>query len=162
MIYDLLLAGPPVPPTSLAKALAEAVRTEGVDVDVADRDGDQSGRDWTAPVLCGYIRLRGDLSLALDIYVEDALVNEAPTEPELARRLAMSLGVPVLHPAEELLPSAYWLATSSGESVRARLYASDDEPPVHTIDAVESPVAQLPHIRVSDLPEIAREKGDRC
>lgn len=96
--------------------------------DAADRDGDQSGRDWTAPVLCGYIRLRGDLSLALDIYVEDALVNEVPAEPELARRLARALGVPVLHPAEGL-PSSYWLATSSGESVRARLYASDDDPP---------------------------------
>lgn len=114
-------------------------------VDAADRDGDQSGRDWTAPVLCGYIRLRGDLSLELDVYVEDALVNEAPAEPELARRLAMALGVPVLYPAEEVLPSAYWLATSSGESVRARLHASDDEPPVHTIDAVESAVAQLRH-----------------
>ncbi|MFF8231251.1 hypothetical protein [Streptomyces caelestis] len=105
-------------------------------------------------------RLRDDPSLSLDIYVEDALVDEAPTEPELARRLATALGVPVLCPAEEDLPSAYWPATSSGESVRARLYASDDEPPVHTIDAVGSAVGQLPHIRVSDLPEIAREKGD--
>jgi hypothetical protein len=31
---------------------------------------------------------------------------------------------------------------------------------VHTIDAVEHAVTQLPHVRVSDLPEIAREKGD--
>ncbi|MGX5212899.1 hypothetical protein ACWKT3_30135 [Streptomyces violaceus] len=92
MIYDLLLAGPPVSPTSLAEALAEAVRTEGADLDVADRDDDQSRRDWTAPVLCGCIRLRGDLSLSLD--------------------------------------------------------------------AVEHAVAQLPHVRVSDLPEIALEKGD--
>jgi hypothetical protein len=161
MIYNLLLVGPPVSSTALAEALAEAVRTEGADVDVADRDGDQSRRDWTAPVLCGYIGLRGDLPLELDIYAEDALVNEAPAEPELARRLAMALGVPVLYPAEEDLPSAYWLATSSGESVRARLYASDDEPPVYTIDAVESALAQLPHIRVSDLPEIARRRGDR-
>ncbi|UOB10528.1 hypothetical protein MQE23_16265 [Streptomyces sp. HP-A2021] len=130
MIHDVLLVGPPVSPRSLAEALAGAVRTEGADVDVADRDGDQSRRDWTAPVLCGYLRLRGDLSF-------------------------------VLYPAEEDLPSAYWLATSSGESVRARLYASDDEPPVYTIDAVESAVAQLPHIRVSDLPEIARKEGDR-
>ncbi|MFJ8592745.1 hypothetical protein [Streptomyces sp. NPDC093598] len=55
MNYDLLLVGPPVPPASLAKALTLAVRTEGVDVDVADRDSDQSGRHWAAPVLCGYI-----------------------------------------------------------------------------------------------------------
>ncbi|MDQ0751004.1 hypothetical protein QF034_005235 [Streptomyces africanus] len=113
------------------------MKTERADVDVADRDGDQSRRDWTAPVLCGYITLRGDLSLELDIYVEDALVDEAPAEPELARRLALALGVPVLYPAEEDLASAYWLATSSGESVRARLYASDDEPPVYTIDALD-------------------------
>ncbi|MFI8831477.1 hypothetical protein ACIGPN_10655 [Streptomyces afghaniensis] len=161
MISNLLLVGPPVSPTSLAEALAEAVRTESADVDVADRDGDQSRRDWTAPVLCGYITLRGDLSLELDVYVEDALVNEAPAEPELARRLAMALGVPVLHPAEEDLPSAYWLASPSGESVRARLYASDDEPPMYTIDALESVVAQLPRIRVSELPEIARRKAHR-
>ncbi|MGW0864050.1 hypothetical protein [Streptomyces sp. NPDC002611] len=155
MIYDLLLSGAPVSPASLAKALAEAVRVEGADVDVADRDGDQSQRDWAAPVLCGYSRLRGDLSLALDIYVEDALVNEAPPEPELARRLAAALGVPVLYPAEEdLPPSAYWLATSSGQSVRARLLSSDDEPPVHVIDAVEGEVPGLPRATVEILPEI--------
>ncbi|QWB23332.1 MULTISPECIES: hypothetical protein [Streptomyces] len=155
MIYDLLLVGPPVSPMSLAEALAGAVRPEGADVDVADRDGDQSQRDWTAPVLCGYSRLRGDLSLALDIYVEDALVNEAPPEPELARRLAAALGVPVLYPAEvDLPPSAYWLATSSGQSVRARLLSSDDEPPVHVIDAVEAKVPGLPRATVEILPEI--------
>ncbi|MFC9505616.1 hypothetical protein [Streptomyces sp. NPDC057002] len=155
MIYDLLLVGPPVSPTSLAEALAAAVRTEGADVDVADRDGDQSQRDWAAPVLCGYIRLRGDLSLSLDIYVEDALVNEAPPEPELARRLAAALGVLVLYPAEEgLPPSAYWLATSSGQSVRARLLSSDDEPPVHVIDAVEEEVPDLPRATIEILPEI--------
>ncbi|WP_435282208.1 hypothetical protein [Streptomyces koelreuteriae] len=58
MIYDLLLTGAPVSPESLSEALAEAVRTEGAAVDVADRDGDQSQRGWTAPVLCGYVRLR--------------------------------------------------------------------------------------------------------
>ncbi|MCK8434420.1 hypothetical protein G3I77_15740 [Streptomyces sp. D2-8] len=143
MIYGLLMAGMPIPPASLADALAEAVRTEGVDVDVADRDDDQGRRDWSAPVLRGYIRLRGD----------DTLVNEDPKEPELARRLATALGVPVLYPAEkDLPPSAYWLATSTGQSVRARLYSTDDEPPVHTIDAVDSAVSQLPHVRVSDLP----------
>ncbi|MFD5231980.1 hypothetical protein ACFWJ5_26265 [Streptomyces qaidamensis] len=153
MDYDLLLVGPPVPPASLAEALTGAVRTEGVDVDVADRDSDQSGRDWAAPVLCGYIMLRGDLSMSLEIHVEDALVDETPTEPELARRLAATLGVPVLYPAErDLPPSAYWLATSSGRSVRARLYSTDEEPPVHTIDAVGSAVALLPQVRVSDLP----------
>ncbi|GAA2763285.1 hypothetical protein GCM10010103_23260 [Streptomyces paradoxus] len=104
MNYDLLLVGPPVPPASLAEALLKAVRTEGADVDVADQDDDQSRRDWSAPVLCGYIRLRGDLSMSLEIYVADALVNEAPTEPELARRLARSLGIPVLFPAEAELP----------------------------------------------------------
>ncbi|MGK5697899.1 hypothetical protein ACSNOJ_34270 [Streptomyces sp. URMC 128] len=161
MIYDVFLVGPPVSPMSLAEALAGAVKTERADVDVADRDGDQSRRDWTAPVLCGYLGLRGDLSSELDIYVDDALANETPAEPELARRLAMALGVPVLHPAEEDLPSAYWLATSSGESVRAWLYASDDEPPVYTIDAVESAVAQLSRVRVSDLPAIARRRGVR-
>ncbi|MGI5428350.1 hypothetical protein [Streptomyces sp. CA-179760] len=155
MIYDLLLVGAPVSPASLAEALAEAVRTEGADVDVADRDSDQSRRDWTAPVLCGYTRLRGDLSLALDVYVEDALVNEAPPEPELARRLATALGVRVLYPAEEdLPPSAYWLATSSGQSVRARLLSSDDEPPVHVIDAIEEEVPDLPRATIEILPEI--------
>ncbi|MFD5163297.1 hypothetical protein ACFWMJ_35500 [Streptomyces hawaiiensis] len=129
------------------------MRTEGVDVDVADRDSDQSGRDRAAPVLCGYIMLRGDLSMSLDIHVEDALVVETPTEPELARCPAARLGVPVLYPAErESPPSAFWLATSSGRSVRARLYSTDEEPPVHTIDAVGSAVSQPPRVRVSDLP----------
>ncbi|MFI9750579.1 hypothetical protein [Streptomyces collinus] len=85
MDYDLLLVGPPVPPASLTEALTEAVRTEGVDVDVADRDSDRS-------------------------------------------------------------------ATASGRSVRARLYSTDEEPPVHTIDAVGSAVSHLPQVRVSDLP----------
>lgn len=157
MIYDLLLAGPPVSPSTLADSLAEAVGAGRVDVDVADRDEDQSGRDWAAPVLCGYIRIRGDVSMSLDIYVLDDLFDKAPSEAEFAHRLAAAIGVPVLYPAAENIPSAYWLATPSGASTRARLLSSDDEPPVHTIDAVETAVAELPHIRVSELPEITRE-----
>jgi hypothetical protein len=43
MICDLLPTGPPV---SLAEALTQAVRTEGVDADVADRDRDQAPESW--------------------------------------------------------------------------------------------------------------------
>ncbi|MGP3984237.1 hypothetical protein [Streptomyces sp. KR80] len=157
MIYDLLLAGPPVPPQVLAEALTEVVGAGAVDVDVADTDEDQSQRDWTAPILCGYRRLRGDVSQSLDVYLLDALVDETLSEREFAQRLAAAVGAPVLYPAVEDIPSAYWVATPSGTSTRARLLSSDDVPPVHTIDAVESPVAELPHVRVIDLPEIARE-----
>ncbi|MER6978593.1 hypothetical protein [Streptomyces carpinensis] len=156
MIYDLLLAGTPVSPPALADALIQAVGVGDVDVDVADRDDDQSARDWTAPVLCGYGRLLGDLSMSLDIYVLDALFEEetAPSESEFAARLAAALGVAVLYPAVEDIPSAYWVVGPSGETARARLLSSDGEPPVHTIDAVESAVAELPGAAVETLPEI--------
>lgn len=157
MIYDLLLTGRPVRPAVLADALIEAVGAGAVDVDVADRDGDQSTRDWTAPVLCGYSGLRGDLSMSLDIYVLDDLFDRIPSEGEFAGRMALALGCPVLYPAAEDVPSAYWVASPSGGATRARLLSSDDEPPVHTIDAVASPVAELPYVPVSELPEIVRE-----
>ncbi|MFJ8197590.1 hypothetical protein [Streptomyces sp. NPDC096152] len=164
MIYDLLLTGRPVRAAVLAGALIEAVGAGEVDVDVADRDGDQSTRDWAAPVLCGYSGLRGDVSMSLDIYVLDELFDQVPSEAEFAGRLASAVGAAVLYPAMEDVPSAYWVASPSGGTTRARLLSSDDEPPVHTIDAVASAVAELPHVPVSELPEIARElhtnKGD--
>src|SRR5205807_4870348 len=88
MIYDLLLAGPTVAPSALADALTAAVGAGRVDVDIADRDDDQEQRDWSAPVLCGYIRLRGYVSMSLDIYVVDELLDTALSEADFALRLA--------------------------------------------------------------------------
>ncbi|MFD0338372.1 hypothetical protein ACFVH0_06700 [Streptomyces sp. NPDC127117] len=143
-------------PARVSNALASCLRVEPNVVDVADIDADQDNRDRDALVLCDYSDVPGDVSLILDIFVQDA-VSHRPTEPEFASRFAVAAQTVVLYPAEERLPSAYWLATPTGSVTRARLLASDDERPSYSIDAVEAAVPQLPGIRVMQLPEIARE-----
>ncbi|WLW52850.1 hypothetical protein [Streptomyces sp. YU58] len=140
----------------VAAALAEVLGLRVRDVDVADEGTDQDLRDWDAPVLCEKAALVGDVVLSLDIYVQDD-VRPRPTERELASGVARVTGAVVLFPAEEALPSAYWLAAGDGLVTRARVHTSDDEVPRYTIDAVEAPVAQLPDVRVARIAEVVRE-----
>ncbi|MFG1805201.1 hypothetical protein [Streptomyces sp. NPDC049040] len=156
MTYNLLVTEP-LSNRAIAEALAECFRLPLHDVDVADDDTDQNTRNWNAPVLCGKEGMRGDVRTSLDIYAQDS-VQPQPGEPELAAMLARVLGASVLYPAEKFPPSAHWLAAADGTVTRARLLDPDDEEPGYRVDAVEAPVADLPHAQVTRLPEIVYEQ----
>jgi hypothetical protein len=159
MVYDLLLAGPRET-AELAPALANAFGVPIGGVDVAGEDVDE--RNWSALVLVTYAERHGDVSLSLSITAVDG-IKDRPTEAVLAARLAERLSVPVLYPAAEFPPSAYWLADGHGRPARARLEPSDElDPSVEddlalTIDAVDRPVSSLPAVRVTPIPEVIRE-----
>lgn len=156
MIYNFLTVHRPAP-DAMAAALAKVLGVPVPAVDVADRDGEQDGRDWEAPVLCGYETAAGDLALSWDVWLSED-VPRPPDEATAALRLAAATGTTVLYPAPDLqAPSAYCAATPEGTLARARVYVSDDgDVPVHTVDAVDSPVPQLPGARVEPLPEVFR------
>ncbi|MFD3667176.1 hypothetical protein [Streptomyces sp. NPDC058672] len=155
MMYNLLVTGA-AEPAKLATVLASAFNVNVRDVDVADSLGDPDLRNWEAAVSCEYSALRGDLPWSLEIYAQKS-VTAPPPESALAQQVAVATGAVVLFPAEEDLPSAYWAATPERNFTRARLYESDDETPVHRVDAVESPIRQLPNVRVVRIPEVVRE-----
>ncbi len=144
-------------PSRITGVLASCLSVEPNAVDVADIDGEQENRNWGALVFCDYSSVRGDVSLGLDIFVQDTVASR-PAEAELASSFAGAARVAVLYPAEEQVPSAYWLVTPAGLVTRARLLFSDDENPVYSIDAVEAEVPELPDVRVMQLPEIVREQ----
>ncbi|MEU9763710.1 hypothetical protein ACFYYY_17505 [Streptomyces sp. NPDC001834] len=156
MTYNLFTTDRLQPP-QISDALASCLRVEPNAVDVADFDGDQENRNWDALALCDYSHVLGDVSLTMNIFVQEA-VSQQPAEPDFASRFAAAAQTVVLYPAEEQLPSAYWLVTPTGLVTRARLLASDDERPEYSIDAVEAAVPQLPGVRVMQLPEIVREQ----
>jgi hypothetical protein len=145
-------------PSALRAALVALLTVKDDEVDVADTDADPEARRWDVPVLCTYRVLPlGDLALELDMYVDDGTAG-ALTEPELARGLAARTETSVLHPAVDLdldLPSAYWIATPDGRTVRCRLEAIDsDEDTTYRVDATEEEVTDLPRARVEILPEV--------
>ncbi|MFK4144099.1 hypothetical protein [Streptomyces sp. NPDC004065] len=154
MIGNLFTVADPEPAV-LRAALAGLLAVPEGAVDVADADGDQEGRDWEAPVLCTCRRLPpGDLSLELDVTVEDRIAGQL-TEGALAQRLAVSTGGSVLYPSEIELPSAYWVAVPDGGSVRCRLEPVDHgEDTGYRVEAVEEPVEDLPGAKVEILPEV--------
>ncbi|MGW3089738.1 hypothetical protein [Streptomyces sp. NPDC001108] len=156
MTYNLLTVDS-LPASLIALALSSCLQVESHSVDVAHIDGDQESRDWDALVLCDYARALGDVSLSLDVFVQDS-ASHRPTEPEFASSFAAAAQTLVLYPAEENIPSAYWLVTPTGSTTRARLLHSDDDQPHYSLDAVEAPVSQLPDVHVMPLPEIAREQ----
>ncbi|MFF9602786.1 hypothetical protein ACF1GY_10935 [Streptomyces sp. NPDC014684] len=138
-------------------ALSQCFHVGVEDVDVADEATDQDLRNWDALVLCEKTTVLGDVSTSLDIYLQES-VEPQPSERELASALARATRSAVLFPAEEAVPSAYWLAAEDGVITRARLNSSDDEQPRYTIDVVEAPVAGLPHVRVDRISEVVREQ----
>ncbi|MFF9392741.1 hypothetical protein [Streptomyces griseoluteus] len=156
MTYNLLTVEPLTLDTAAA-ALAQCLRVPVQEVDVADEETDQDLRNWDALVLCEQATVLGDVSTSLDIYVQES-VQPQPSERELAAALAQATHSAVLFPAEEDVPSAYWLATEEGLVTRTRLNSSDDERPRYTIDLVEAPVAQLPHVPVGRIAEVVREQ----
>jgi hypothetical protein len=156
MTYNLLTVEPLTLGTAAA-ALAQCLHVPVQGVDVADEDTDQDLRNWDALVLCEKATVLGDVSTSLDIYVQES-VQPQPSERELASALAQATHSAVLFPAEEAVPSAYWLAAEDGLVTRTRLNSSDDERPRYTIDVVEAPVAQLPHVPVGRIAEVVREQ----
>ncbi|MFZ3566874.1 hypothetical protein ACOKM5_07925 [Streptomyces sp. BH097] len=156
MTYNLLTVEPLDHP-AIARALAHALDVSVQDVDVAGEDFDADLRNWEAPVLCDVRSLEGDLALALDIYVQPS-IQPQPSEDGLAAAFARTAPATVLFSVDEPRPSAYQLAAQDGPLTRARLLdpedAADGEDEGYTIDAVEAPVAQLPHVPVTRLPEV--------
>ena len=154
MTYNLLTMDP-LPLDAITAALSQCLHVRAEEVDVADEDTDQNLRNWDALVTCEKETVLGDMSTSLDIYVQEA-VQPQPSERDLASSFARAAGTVVFFPAEEMPPSAYWLATEDGLVTRARLYDSDDEPRF-TIDRIEAPVGRLPHVTVARIPEVVRE-----
>ena len=155
MMYNLLTVEP-LPLDTVTAALARCLHVREQEVDAADEATDQELRNWDALVFCDKHAIRGDVSDSLDIYVQES-VQPQPSERQVASAFAREAGTVVLFPAEDVRPSAYWLATADGLVTRARLYESDDEQPRYTVDRVESPVAGLPHATVACIPEVVRE-----
>ncbi|MDP9792167.1 hypothetical protein J2S43_000679 [Catenuloplanes nepalensis] len=152
MTYNLLIVGEP-DHAALATALAELLGVPPTGVDIADEDAEE--RDWAAPVLVTTSPRTGDAREALDIYLAESFA--APSERETAVGLARALRTPVLYPAEEDLPSAFWVATPTGSRIRARLDAEDGgETPAVRVGAVEYPVVALPGAQVRPLPDVIR------
>ncbi|MHB9860159.1 hypothetical protein [Streptomyces sp. YIM S03343] len=156
MTYNLLTVEP-LTLDAVTAVLARCLHVREQEVDAADEDTDQELRNWDALVFCDKVTVQGDVSTSLDVYVQE-FVQPQPSEREVASAFAREAGTVVLFPAEEVRPSAYWLATPDGLVTRARLYESDDEQLRRTIDRVEAPVAGLPHLTVARIPEIVGEQ----
>ncbi|MFJ2215982.1 hypothetical protein ACIQVO_23285 [Streptomyces sp. NPDC101062] len=152
MIYNFLTVRRSAP-DAMAAALAQVVGVPVSEVDVADQEGDQEGRNWSALVLCGYEALIGDVGMAWEVSVSGAVL-EPPGEAAAALLLADVTGATVLYPAQDGAPSTYWAVTAGGMLTRARVEDSEDDVPVTTVEALEDPVPELPGVRVELLPEI--------
>jgi hypothetical protein len=156
MTYNLLTLEP-LSLGTVTAALSRCLNVDVREVDVADEGTDQDLRNWDALVLCEKTTVRGDVSTSLDVYVQQS-VDPKPTERELASAFARVTGTAVLFPAQEAVPSAYWVATAEGSVTRARLDVSDDDEARYTVETVEAPVAQLLHASVARIPEVVREQ----
>lgn len=153
--YDLLVAGG----ISFSRLRAALARINAVPVDAVDvAAAGVEDRDWQAAVLCTCEPLTGDIKWSLDVYVSDA-VPVPRSADETAEALADELGVPVLYDAGGVRPSSYWLAAPDGPRTRARVYdgPGDNDDGSLVIDAVERPVALLPHVRVAPQPEVIKD-----
>lgn len=150
--YDLLVAAE----ISLARLRAALARINDVPVEAVDiAEEDAEDRNWQAAVLCTCGRRTGEIVWSLDIYVSDA-AGAQPSAAETAEELAYELRVPILYDAGGVRPSAYWLAAPDGPRTRARVYDGPDDGSL-VIDAVERPVASLPHVRVELQPEVIKD-----
>ena len=159
MVYDVLLVDP-CEPADLIRALAGVFAVPVSDVDAAAEDTDD--RNWSAPVLVTYSERHCDVSLSLSITAVQSIADR-PTEAVLAARLAERLKAPVLYPAEEFPPSAYWLADGQDRPARARLEPAEEldssieDERALRITAVDRMIPSLPKVRVTPIPEVIRE-----
>ena len=153
MTYNLMLCGE-LDTTRLTAALAGLIGVPINRVDVSPEDAED--RDWSAAVLCGYEPRSGDVRWSLDVYVTEA-AQPAPDEGTAAAFLADRLGMPVLYPGTEVLPSSYWVAAPGGLRTRARVDSDVADPALIRIDGVEQPVPALPWVPVMRLPEVIKE-----
>ncbi|RII20759.1 hypothetical protein DSC45_02845 [Streptomyces sp. YIM 130001] len=151
--YGLLVAGASEPDDP-ARLLAEVFRVPVADVDVAEADAedDGAGRNWSASVLCEYRRLRGDVRLALDVYVQDA-VPAPPGLPEAAARLARYAGATVLYAVGQVDHDA---VEPDGAVTWVRVVEPDDADEPWRVTASQAPVDGLPGTPVEPLPERLR------
>ncbi|MFF7687296.1 hypothetical protein ACFZB6_14205 [Streptomyces syringium] len=155
MTYNLFTVDHLRPPL-IRDVLAACTGVHVSEVDVADSEGDQDDRNWDAAVLCDFTETLGSVALSLDIDVQEWAPNQL-SEKELAAEFAAAAQSAILYPAEESVPSAYWLVTPDRAVTRARLLSSDDARPVYSIEAVASKVACLPGVPAAPLDEIVRE-----
>ncbi|MEY9967617.1 hypothetical protein ABIA33_005690 [Streptacidiphilus sp. MAP12-16] len=154
MMYNLFLTDV-LEPDRLAATLAQYFDVPSAEVEVSDANADED-RNWDAVLSCTYEQVHGDLTWALEVTGADRESGRV-SEIDLAAVLAAGLGQSVLCPAQPFPPSAYWIASPDGVRARARVYESDEEDLVYTIDAVSREVSGLPQLRVASQPEVIRE-----
>lgn len=152
-MYNLFTVGA-VDWSRLKKALSGQFAVPVEAVEVADANEFDS-RNWEAWVSCEYEAVHGDVTYSLNIYATDD-VEGRPTERALSIGLVGELQQSLLFPADEDLPSAYWVAIPGGPVTRARLVSSDEEESTYRVDVVEHAVPQLPHVSVAHIPEVIR------
>jgi hypothetical protein len=154
MMYNLITTGQEIP-TRLAAALAEVFGIPLGDVDVSE-ESDFDSRNWDAEVTCEYSVVRGDLNWSMSIYATDA-VQSPPSEETLALKVAQSLGVAVLFPGAETVPSVWRVAAPQGGLTHARVTEPESESEGLTVDAVEVAIPEFPRAAVTKFPEIIKE-----
>ncbi|MEU9029975.1 pentapeptide repeat-containing protein [Streptomyces sp. NPDC048383] len=148
--YGFLTAARPAP-ADLVRVLGEAfgVGARGVDV---GPEHEAEGRNWDAPITCGYAYLdRGDLACALSIYAVPA-VTEPPTPGALGRSLARELGTTVLLDGGR--PDIERVFTPTGGATFARIEEPDGDETGCLVLATQAGVAAFPHAPVQGLPEV--------
>lgn len=160
--YGFMTAGE-VEPQELARVLGEAFGVGRAGVDVGP-EGEVDGRNWDAPVTCGYERFeRGDIACVLSVYAVPA-VPGPPTDEALGRALARGLGTAVLLDWGSC-PSVHRLLTPGGGATFARLedpkYEDPEDPRGATagfrVTATQAGVAAFPRAAVRGLPEVVRD-----
>lgn len=154
MMYNLITTGQETP-ARLALILAEEFDVPLGDVDVSE-ESDFDSRNWDAEVTCEYSAVRGDLDWSMSVYATDA-VQTRPSEETLALKVAQSLGLAVLFPGAETVPSVWRVATSRGGLTHARVTEPESEAERLTVDAVEEAVPDFPRATVTKFPEIIKE-----
>ncbi|MCK7623013.1 hypothetical protein MUU72_07855 [Streptomyces sp. RS10V-4] len=154
MTYNLITTGQDLP-ARLAPVLAEVFGLSLGDVDVSE-ESDFDSRNWDAEVTCEYAAVRGDLNWSVSIYATDA-VRSHPSEETLALKVARSLGVAVLFPGTETVPSVWRVATPRGGLTHARVTEPESESEGLTVEAVEEAIPEFPRATVTKFSDIIKE-----
>jgi len=154
MIYNILFSET-VDQSRLRRALSVVFGVAEEHVDVADEE-EMDSRNWEAWITAEYAQRDGDVRWALSVYSNDD-VEARPAEKDLSLEMARMLGVVVLFPSEEDIPSIWRLATPRGEIAYARVEEPEEEGQEFRVVGVEIAVPELPRARVSRFPEVIKE-----